>query len=60
MKKLNKRNTIIIGAVSLVLVVAILLAILLPNCSKAPDKDPEEKPVINVDATDKSDRKSVV
>lgn len=53
MKKLNKKNTIIIGAIALVLVVAILLIVLLPK-GYDPGPDDEDKPIINVQTTEKS------
>ncbi len=53
MKKISKKKALIIGAISLVLVVAILLIILLPNCAPAPEEDNEEKPIISVEVTDK-------
>ena len=55
MKKLTKKNAIIIGAISLVLVAAILCIILIPNCNgNPPDENTEDKPIIIVEATDKT------
>ena len=54
MKKLTRKNAIIIGAISLVLVAAILCIILIPNCNgNPPDENTEDKPIIIVETTDK-------